>query len=156
MDSLRRDLRNLLKGGQAHVTLEQALDGLSPADRHRRPTASGTALKSVWELLEHLRLAQRDILDYTRDQTWASPPWPEGYWPDPESYSDAAWDETLAGFQADLGALLEWLDSPALDLLAPLPAGEGRTYLRQFLLVADHNSYHVGQIVQVRRLLGSW
>ncbi len=149
---LRRDLRELLEGGNAHIGLGEALAGLEPALRNRRPHG----LKSVWELLEHLRITQEDILRYTRDPNWPSPPWPQGYWPDPESYSEASWDETLKGFCADLDEALALLDDPALELSAPLPQGEGRSYLRQFLLIADHNAYHLGQIVQVRRALGNW
>lgn len=149
---LRHDLRELLRGGNAHLGLERALSGLEPGLRHRR--AAG--LRSVWEQLEHMRVAQADVLRYTQDQSWASPPWPEGYWPAPEAYSDAAWEETLAGLRNDLQTLLDWLDDPGLELLALLPQGEGRSYLRQFLLVADHNAYHLGQVVAVRRALGAW
>lgn len=149
---LRRDLRELLQGGNAHLRLEQALSGLEPGLRNRRVGG----LRSVWELLEHMRLAQEDILRYTQDQRWHSPPWPEGYWPAPEAYSDEAWQKTRAGFERDLRTLLDWLDDPGLELSALLPQGEGRSYLRQFLLVADHNAYHLGQIVQVRRALGAW
>ena len=102
-----------------------------------------------------MRIAQEDILRYTHDQSSASPEWPEGYWPAGEP-TDANWKKTLAGFHADLDEVLALVRDPARDLSARLPQGEGRTYLRQVLLIADHNAYHLGQIVQALKLLGAW
>jgi hypothetical protein len=111
----------------------------------------------VWDLLEHLRLAQVDILRYTLDAGWRSPAWPEGYWPAPaEEVEDAAWDASLARLRAELDEVCRLVEDPARDLTAAIPHGEGRTYLRQALLVADHNAYHVGQVVQIRKALGAW
>jgi uncharacterized damage-inducible protein DinB len=109
----------------------------------------------VWEELEHLRLAQEDILRYTLDQGWVSPEWPQGYWPRQDP-TDEAWAASRSRVQADLEELLALVRDPQRDLTARLPKGEGRTYLRQVLLVADHNAYHLGQIVQTRKLLGAW
>jgi hypothetical protein len=112
---------------------------------------------SVWELLEHMRLAQEDIVEYTLDPGWVSPPFPEGYWPDTSKrVSVKAWDESVSGFLTGLRKVIKLVRNPRIDLTAKIPHGEGRTYLRQALLVADHNAYHLGQIVDVRKALGDW
>jgi uncharacterized damage-inducible protein DinB len=152
--TLRKNLVELLLGGQAHLTVKEALDGLSPQLRNVRPANS---LHSVWEELEHMRIAQEDILRYTLDPSWSSPPWPDGYWPDSsENLSQEAWQATVSGFFSDLEEVIKLAQDPGLELTAEIPHGEGRTYLRQLLLVADHNSYHLGQIVQIRKALGDW
>jgi uncharacterized damage-inducible protein DinB len=144
----------LLEKGQAHVTLPGALRDLAPELRGRRPAPG---LHSIWEELEHVRIAQEDILRYTLDAGWKSPAFPTGYWPVPESMpTDAEWDASLAGFRRDLEGTCALARDPARDLTAVIPHGEGRTYLRQVLLIADHNAYHLGQIVQTRKLLGAW
>ena len=151
--ALRENLVELLRGGHAHVTFEKALAGL---DRKYRGARPGAGLHSVWEELEHMRIAQEDILRYTLDPAWESPDWPGGYWPKTESPTEAQWDSTISRFQADLEEVCALLADAGRDLTARIPHGEGRTYLRQALLVADHNAYHLGQIVQARKLLGSW
>jgi uncharacterized damage-inducible protein DinB len=151
---LRQALVNLLREGNAHVTVEQALKGLSPAKRGKRPSPK---LHSVFEELEHMRIAQEDILRYTLDASWRSPEWPEGYWPDPGlKVTNAVWSRTLEGFRRDLEAVCSLARDPRRDLTARVPHGEGRTYLRQVLLVADHNAYHTAHILAIRRLLGDW
>lgn len=151
---LRKELVELLKGGQAHVTIEMALVRLDPRLRNVRPKGGP---HSVWEVLEHLRIAQNDILRYTLDASWVSPQWPNGYWPaDPQSFSDETWSATVSGFSADFERVITLIQDPAVDLTAEIPHGEGRTYLREILLVADHNAYHIGQIVQIRKALGNW
>jgi uncharacterized damage-inducible protein DinB len=151
---LRQNLIELLRGGHAHVTPEQALDGLDPASRNMRPANSP---HSVWENLEHMRLAQEDILRYTIDASWVSPDFPEGYWPkEAGELTEKAWEASVAGFIADLALVVNLVEDRKLDLTAEIPHGEGRTYLRQILLVADHNAYHLGQIVQIRKALGAW
>lgn len=159
-DASRRTLASLLRGGGAHATLEQALYGLEPELRAARPPGHA---HSVWELLEHMRLAQEDILRYSLDPGWTSPPWPEGYWPEQpdgltgvDGLTEARWQETRQGFERDLAEVVALVMDGARDLGAAIPHGEGRSYLRQVLLVADHNSYHLGQIVLVRRALGAW
>lgn len=148
-------LAGLLRGGQAHATVEQALDGLKPALRTVRPTANG---HSIWEELEHMRLAQEDILRYTLDASWVSPPFPEGYWPQAaENLTEEAWAASVAAFFADLEEVIKLAQDANLDLTAEIPHGEnGHTYLREILLIADHNAYHLGQIVQTRKALGDW
>jgi hypothetical protein len=151
---LRQNLIELLRGGHAHVTLEQALYGLAPALRNVRPANSP---HSVWENLEHMRLAQEDILRYTLDSSWISPPFPEGYWPkETDELTEEAWAASVTAFFADLEEVIKLVEDENLDLTAEIPHGEAHTYLREVLLVADHNAYHLGQIVQIRKALGAW
>jgi uncharacterized damage-inducible protein DinB len=152
---LRQNLVELLRGGHAHVTPELALEGLNPALRHARPAAGS---HSIWEELEHMRLAQEDILRYTLDPAWVSPPFPEGYWPPPtEALTEAAWAQARAAFFADLAEVIRLAQDSRVDLTAEIPHGQpGHTYLREILLVADHNAYHLGQIVQTRKAFGDW
>ena len=150
---LRAEVTELLRGGNAHATWEQALKGLAPAHRSQ-PPAPG--LHSVWQLLEHVRIAQEDILRYTLDAAWTSPEWPGGYWPSVDNPSAGQWQDSVAAFQRDLEAVVALVNDPGIDLTARIPHGEGRTYLRQALLVADHNAYHCAQAIDARRLLGGW
>ena len=152
--SLREHLIYLLKGGGAHLDFEKAIAGL-PANL-RGEKVPGVP-HTVWRLVEHLRIAQWDILEFTRNPRHVSPPWPQGYWPTSDAPpDDAAWERSVAAFRADLQAMQDLVADPATDLFAPLPHGEGQTALREALLVADHNAYHLGQLVVVRRLLGAW
>jgi uncharacterized damage-inducible protein DinB len=152
--NLRKNLVELLKGGQAHTTIQGALQNIAPEKRTLRPQGMQ---HSLWEVLGHLRLAQEDILRYTLDENWLSPEFPAGYWPaNPEQISDADWQQSVAKFFADLNETIKLVEDPNLDLTSEIPHGEGRTYLRQVLLIADHNAYHLGQLVQVRKLLGDW
>ncbi len=150
---LRHEVVELLTGGHAHVPVLKVLTGLDPKLRGRRP---GEGLHSVWEELEHMRIAQEDILRYTLHPAWKSPDFPEGYWPKKGEPTAAQWAASIKRFKGDLDEVCAMVKDPARDLTARLPHGEGRTYLRQALLVADHNAYHAGQIVQARRLLGAW
>ncbi len=152
-DTLQQTLLELLQGGSAHVGLEDAVAQLRPEWRTHRPPG----FHSIWQQLEHIRRVQEDILRYTLDATWHSPDFPEGYWPENLSdLSEASWQASLNGYRADLEALRALVQDPARDLTAPIPHGEGRTYLRQLMLVADHTAYHTGQIVSLRRALGDW
>ncbi len=152
---LRQHLVDLLRGGQAHATAKQALDGLDPALRTVRPATGG---HSVWEEFEHMRLAQEDILRYTLDASWVSPPFPEGYWPKAtESLTEETWAASVAAFFADLEEVIRLVQDASVDLTAEIPHGEGgHTYLREILLIADHNAYHLGQLVQTRKAIGDW
>lgn len=152
---LREHLVNLLRGGQAHVTVQQALNDLKPASRNVRPV---NGEHSVWEDWEHVRLAQEDILRYTIDASWVSPPFPDGYWPKAtEQVTEEMWAKSVAAFFADLEEVINLAQNLDIDLTAEIPHGEGgHTYLREILLVADHNAYHLGQIVQTRKALGEW
>jgi len=151
--ALRHALADLLRGGQAHVDPKSALKGIAPKNRTKRPAG----LHSVWEELEHMRLAQEDILQYTLDASWKSPEFPKGYWPEPdEEPSGEAFRSSVAKFLEGLDAVIDLAMDESRDLTAKIPHGEGRTYLRQVLLVADHNAYHLGQLVAVRKILGDW
>jgi len=149
---LRKDLVELLRGGAAHVGWEKAFAGIPPRLRVASPAPGHHTL---WELLEHMRLAQEDILRYTQDPGWVSPKWPEGYWPKRQP-TDAQWKASLAAFRRDLADVVALVEDPSHDLLALIPHGEGRSYLREVLLVADHNAHHLGQVLSARRLLGDW
>ncbi len=152
--TLREHLIDLLGGGGAHLDFDKAIAGLPAELRGGRPP---NVPHTPWRLLEHLRIAQWDILEFTRNPRHVSPPWPEGYWPDGDAPpDDDAWDRSLAAFETDLQAMQDLVADPATDLFAPLPHGDGQTVLREALLVADHNAYHLGQLVVVRRLLGDW
>ena len=138
----------------AHLSFDDAVAGFPTELRGIKPTG---APHTPWQLLEHLRIAQWDILEFTRNQRHVSPPWPEGYWPAADAPpDDGAWDRSVAAFRADLRAMQDLVADPGTDLFTPLPHGEGQTALREALLVADHNAYHLGQLVVVRRLLGAW
>lgn len=148
--ALRDHLQRLLEWGDAHLKLDDAVKDFPAELRGVRPAG---APHSAWELLEHIRLAQWDILEFTRDARHISPPWPAGYWPpSPEPPTPTAWDESIAAFRADQRALAELASSR--DLFEKIPHGERQTVLREILLTADHNAYHVGQLVMVRRMLG--
>ncbi len=152
--ALRQHLLELINGGHAHVDFDTAVRGLSPALRGKRPKGAD---HSPWEILEHLRIAQWDILEFSRDAGHESPSWPSGYWPAEAAPSDAkAWDKSVRDFRRDLKAMNDLIADPATDLFARIPHGSGQTILREALLVADHNAYHLGQLVLVRRLLGAW
>jgi uncharacterized damage-inducible protein DinB len=154
--SLRDGLVAVLLGGQAGARPGQVFEAMPAELRTRRPAGH---VHSVWELLEHLRLAQEDILRYALDPSWQSPSFPEGYWPqdNPESLSDQKWERALAGFRSDLDQVIALVRNPAIELTARIPHVEpDHTYLREVLLVAEHNAYHLGQVVAARRALGVW
>ena len=152
--SLRQHLISLLTEGNAHATFDAAIKDLPVDLRGKRPKA---AEYSAWQLLEHLRIAQADILEFSRDAKHQSPKWPEEYWPkSPVPPDEKAWDESVRAFRKDLKALCELVADEKTDLFAKIPHGDGQTILREALLTADHNAYHVGQLVLVRKLLGAW
>lgn len=152
--ALREHLVSLLRGGNAHADFDATIKALPVALRGKRPKGSP---HSPWELLEHLRIAQSDILNFSRDAAHQSPAWPEGYWPKTAAPPSAnAWAKSVRQFRDDLNAMCELVQNPSTDLFAKIPHGDGQTILREALLVADHNAYHLGQFVIVRRLLGAW
>lgn len=150
--SLRRQLVELLKGGSAHTRFEEVISGFPAKLRGQKPAGLP---HSPWMQLEHMRIAQWDILEFSRNRKHVSPDWPSGYWPRSAAPpSSAAWNTSVRKFRQDLKAM-EFLVSKA-DLHARIRWGEGQTILREALLLADHNAYHLGQLVDVRRLLGAW
>ncbi len=152
--ALREHLLYLLRGGGAHLDFESAIAGLPVEFRGVRPAG---VPHTPWRLLEHMRIAQWDILEFSRNPRHASPEFPDGYWPQGDAPPDeAAWERSAAAFRADLQAMQTLVADHATDLFAPIPHGTGQTILREALLVADHNSYHLGQLVVVRRALGAW
>jgi hypothetical protein len=153
-NALRSHLARLLTWSDAHASFEKAVEALPPALQGVRPTG---APYSPWQLLEHLRLTQFDILDFCRNPAYEERAWPDDYWPDsPEPPSAQAWDESVAEFLRDRAELVRLAEDPELDLYREIPHGTGQTYLRELLLTADHNAYHVGELVLARRLLGAW
>ncbi len=153
-ERLREHLLELLRGGGAHLDFEAAVADLPPALRGQRPRGVG---HTPWRLVEHLRIAQWDILEFSRSAEHVSPEFPAGYWPPSDAPpDDQAWDASLAAFRADLQAMQKLVADPSVDLFTPIPHGDGQTILREALLVADHNAYHLGQLIVVRRALGAW
>jgi hypothetical protein len=151
IESLRKHLVNLLTKGEAHVDATATLKDFPPQLRGRKPKGSP---HTPWQLLEHMRLGQWDILRFSVDPKHVSPKWPEGYWPKTDApSSDKAWKESVQKFLADLDAICDLVRDTKRDLFAPIPHGDGQTLLREALLVADHNSYHLGQLVLVRKTL---
>jgi DinB superfamily len=152
--ALRQHVVEVLKGGHAHATFDAAVKNLPAAQRGKRPKG---AEHSPWEILEHLRIAQWDILEFSRDPKHQSPDWPTGYWPARQVPSDEkAWDKSVRTLRRDLKAMCELVTKESTDLFAEIPHGSGQTILREALLLADHNAYHLGEMVLVRRELGVW
>ena len=151
---LRDNIVQLLKGGQAFVTFEQALKNVKSELRNKRPSKN---IHSIWENLEHMRIAQEDILKYTVDPTWVSPDWPKGYWPgETDMIKNKDWTDAINAFLKDRGEVIKLAKNDRIDLSSVIPHTKEHTYLREILLVADHNAYHLGQIVTVRKLLNDW
>ena len=152
--ALRQHVLYLLGGGGAHLDFDSAIAGLPARLRGARPDGIP---HTPWRLLEHMRIAQWDILEFSRDPRHVSPDFPGGYWPKGDAPPNvAAWANSVKSFRRDLKEMKSLVSSPKVDLFAPIPHGDGQTILREALLVADHNAYHLGEIVLVRRLLGAW
>ena len=152
--ALREHVIELLNGRGAHTGFDDVVKNMPEKLRGVKPEGFP---HSAWMLLEHLRLAQWDILEFSRNRKYKSPKWPEGYWPETEAPpSKAAWDESIQQFRKDLKVMQQLVANPKTDLYARIPWGDGQTILREALLLADHNAYHLGQLVNVRRLLGAW
>lgn len=152
--SLRKHLIELLDGGHAHASFDQVIKDF-PA-KFRAETPKGLP-HSAWHLLEHMRISQGDILDFSRNPKYKGLKWPAEYWPkNPVPANAVEWEKSILAFQEDLGAMKKLVTDPKTDLFAKLPWGEGQTVLREAMLLADHNSHHLAQIIDVRRLLGVW
>ena len=151
---LRQQLAKFIDWQEAHADLAAAVEDFSADLRGR--VLPGMP-HSAWQLLEHMRIALSDIVEFCRNAHHKSPPWPEGYWPKSANPpNDEAWDKSVGAIRAELDVMRKLINDPKQDLFAPLPGGSGQTLLREVLLLADHNAYHLGQLVLVRRALGAW
>jgi len=151
---LRQQLSKFIDWHEAHADLAAAVDGFPPEMGGRVPEGMP---HSAWQLLEHMRIALWDILEFCRDTRHESPSWPEGYWPKAAAPpTQEAWEMSLNAIRKNLEELRKMISDHKQDLFAPLPGGSGQTLLREALLVADHNAYHLGQLVLVRKALGAW
>ena len=152
--ALRSHLTDLLTARQAHCTFEDAVAHMPNDRRGERPD---NLPYSVWELADHIRVAQRDILDYCRDPDYTAPDWPADYWPETTApRSESAWTECLKQVRTDRDAMCDLVTDESIDLYDTVPSSHEHTYLREAMLVADHATYHIGQIVAVRRSLNLW
>jgi hypothetical protein len=152
--AVRQMLSRLLDWEDAHVGFEAAVTGIPVGLRGKQPEG---APYSPWQLLEHLRITQFDILDFCVNSDYEELKWPDDYWPrTPAPPSEAAWQESVERYRRDRKALQKLAADPKIELTARIPHGAGQTYLRELVLVADHSAYHLGQLVLVRRLLGIW
>jgi hypothetical protein len=152
--ALRKHLVALLDGGNAYATFDQIIAGFPPKLRGEVPKGLP---HSAWMLLEHLRLAHWDILEFSCNPKYVAPNWPDDYWPkNPAPAIANAWAKSVKSFQSDLEAMKKLVSDPKTDLFAKIPWGDGQTVLREALLVAEHNAHHLGQIIDIRRLLGIW
>ena len=152
--ALRAQLIRLLEADDAHMRFEEAVADFPDDAINRRPPNVGY---TPWHLVEHLRITQWDILEYVRNPAWVSPDWPIGYWPDPSARTTPAeFAASVARFLTDRGALRDLVADPAWDLTAPIPHTPGHTLLREILIVADHNAYHVGEFSILRQVMGTW
>lgn len=153
-DPVREQVIKLLQGGQAHVTFDDVIKDFPARLRGIKPDG---APHTPWQLLEHMRIAQWDILEFSRNAKHVSPAWPQGYWPKTEKpANDAVWKKSIASIKKDLLSIQKLVENPKTDLYAKIPHGTGQNILREALLVADHNAYHIGQLLLLRRLLGAW
>lgn len=151
---LLHELAALIRGGQAHVTLAEALEGI-PANL--RTVTPESLPYSIWQLLEHIRIAQKDIVDFSISRDHKTLVWPDDYWPEPtDEISDAQWDNAIQEIEADQQRFFALLENEEVDLFSPLPWGTGQNIIREAMLIADHNAYHTAEIVLARRLLKIW
>ena len=152
--TMRRQLIELVRGGGAHLDFDAAIADLPAKLRGVKPQGLP---HTPWRLVEHMRIAQHDILEFCRSKDHGSPDWPKGYWPEGDAPSnDRAWDQNVEAFRDDLQAMQDIVADESNDLFAPIPWGDGQTIFREAMLLADHNSYHLGQLITVRRVLGAW
>jgi DinB superfamily len=151
--ALRQQLVKVIESSEAHAEFDDAVNGFPEDLRGKRPDGCP---HSPWQLLEHMRIVQWDILEFTRDPNHKSPEFPKGYWPtDPVPHSATVWDETIKSFLADRRAMCDLVADQSVDLFAKIPHGDGQTVLREALLVVDHNAYHLGQLLLLRRTFGA-
>jgi hypothetical protein len=151
---VRQQLLDLLRGGNAHMSFDQAFDHFPMEAINVSPPGSDY---TPWRLLEHIRIAQRDILEFVRNPNHKSPPWPAGYWPEKGlSAGPQIWEHSLQSFWADLHAMQAIVEVPQTDLLSEMPHAPGYTLLREVLVLADHNAYHMGEFAMMREVMRTW
>lgn len=151
---IRELLLEQLSGRNAHVDFEKSVDGLSMNDLGEKPD---NFPHTIWELVEHIRIAQHDIVAFSQNPDYESPDWPEGYWPESDKPADReAWLDSLAAVKRDHHEMVDLIKDKSNDLLAPLEHGDGQTLFREAMLIVDHNAYHIGQIVQMRKAMNIW
>ncbi len=150
----RENLINALTKEQAHLSLKSTIENLKPENRNKKPFPD---FHSVWQLLEHIRITQGDIVQYILNPDWKSPEWPEGYWPKGnDKISDEEWNKSISKFDSDLKKLVDIVKDESIDLTSVIPHTKNHTYLREILIVIDHNSHHTGQIIAARKIIGDW
>ena len=153
-ENLKSDLLEFLESHPAHVDAKKSFQDLYPENRHKKVENFS---HTIWEELEHIRLAQEDILRYMLEPGWKSPQWPEGYWPDEKvKISNEEWEKSLNGFFNELKEVQEFVKSAKIDLTTKIPHAKNHTYLREILLIIDHNAYHLGKVVEMRKALKNW
>jgi hypothetical protein len=153
-ETVRQQLLFLLRGGNAHMTFDEAVADFPPESINKRPA---NVPYTPWHILEHMRIAQWDILEFIRNPGHVSPDWPEGHWPRRDEEANARrWQTTLDDFRADMKALQDMAADPDTDLYAPIPHATNYTIFREILLVADHNAYHIGEFAVLRQVMGTW
>ena len=151
---VRQQLLALLNGGNAHMSFEQAVADFPAEHFNTRPA---NVSYTPWHILEHLRIAQWDILDFIRNPDYVTPEWPKDYWPDAgEIAKQLQWDKTISSFLQDLQSLRDITADPETDLYAPLPHAPDYTIFREILVVSDHNAYHIGEFAILRQVMGTW
>jgi hypothetical protein len=151
---VREQLLFLLRSGNAHMNFDQAVADFPIQNINTKPP---NVSYTPWYLLEHLRIAQWDILEFIRDPKHVSPTWPEGYWPPENEEADQAkWEKTICDFQADMETLQDMVVDQQVDLYALIPHAPDYTILREILLVADHNAYHIGEFAILRQVMDNW
>ena len=151
---LVKNLVDLVEKGNAHISLDKALENIPFSLSGERP---GNLPYSIWQITEHIRIAQWDILEFSRNSKHVSPKWPEGYWPKPAAAkSEDAWEKCVQQIQADRTSFTELIKNAGDNLYKPFEYGNGQSLLKEALVLADHNSYHTGEIIIIRRLLNVW
>lgn len=151
---VRELLLEQLSGKNAHVDFNEAVDGLNLSDVGSK---ADNFPHTIWELVEHIRISQHDIVAFSRDPDYRSPSWPDGYWPNsPKPENEQEWNNTLDAIRSDHLSMEDLLKDESNDLLKPFPHGDGQTLFREAMLIVDHNAYHIGQIVLIRKTMNIW
>ena len=152
--AVREHVLFVLRGGGAHLDFDAVIKNFPETLRGKKVKGSP---HTAWQLLEHMRIAQWDILEFSRNPAHISPKWPEGYWPKTAAPpTSAAWNASVKSVRRDLKTMQKLIEDRSVDLYSRIPHGDGQTVLRETLLIADHNAYHIGLLLLVRRLLGAW